>query len=109
MAWYKKRHMAMMDDMPFDGLKPPKDMDERLNQAGIAAQKTMSKAYTWMNVKTAALSQAATNGEFVANSKEAFNKTASNIGKGAMNVKEEITSSNHFKKFVGLFQGNPAP
>ena len=43
------------------------------------------------------------------NSKEAFNKTASNIGRGAMNVKEEITSSNHFKKFVSLFQSNPAP
>lgn len=34
MSWYRKRHMAMMDDMPFDGLKPPKDMDERINQAG---------------------------------------------------------------------------
>jgi hypothetical protein len=35
-TWYKKRHIALMDGLPFDlesNPKPPKDFDERMAQA----------------------------------------------------------------------------
>ena len=56
MKWYRRRHMAMMDDMPFDGLlslKPPKDLDERLNQASMVAQKGFTHALNWTSTKAA--------------------------------------------------------
>ena len=31
MKWYKKMHLARMDDVPFDKMKPPKDFQEGLN------------------------------------------------------------------------------
>ena len=55
MKWYKKRHLAMMDDMPFDGMKPPKDMDERINQLTVMSGKHLSNVVNWASVKTQAL------------------------------------------------------
>ena len=109
MKWYRKRHMAMMDDMPFDSLKPPKDMDERLNQAGEVASKTLSSVYNWGMVKSQALKQAATDGQMLNSMQETALKTGDNIGKGAVSVKDQVVGSNHFKRFVGLFKSESQP
>lgn len=109
LKWYRRRHMAMMDDMPFDGLKPPKDLDERLNQAGMVAQKTFTNAFQWTSSKANQLKEAATEGDLSNNIKEGATKTFDNIGKGAVNVTEQVKQSNHFKRFVGLFNRGQAP
>lgn len=48
--WYRNRHVAMMDGLPFTTEKPPKNFNEAVEQAKQTASKKAQEVSVHLNV-----------------------------------------------------------
>lgn len=103
-SWYRKRHITLMDGMPFDieaSPKPPKDWDERMAQTKQTLLKTKDLlARDFSKAGTSLKENGAIAGAVI--SEKAAVAGAVISEKGQL-LKEKIQSKEFGKKIMGMF------
>ena len=100
MKWYKKMHLARMDDVPFDKMKPPKDFQEGLNQAGEFATKHVSNFGNFIGGKAQEIKLDQVFGQ----AKEGISKTGEQLGQSAIDLKQHVINAKIGEKFMSMFK-----